>query len=73
MSRPSLMLHAKLYRARCIDEAIRECGAQGKLTRRREGAYHVVEPQSLSDDEAVDLLDDVANQALFLTVEQEGD
>ncbi len=66
-------LHSKLYRARCVDEAIDLFGSDwdGTIRRAREGVYHVVDVDG-DDSDAEEVLAFVCDAALVLTVERAG-
>ena len=73
MSDRSVRLHARLYRARSVDEAIalHADDWEGSVTRRRDGDYHVLEVSGGSAEDAHRLLGEVADAALVLTAERE--
>lgn len=66
-------LHAKLYRARAVSDAVASVAAsfEGTLSRRRAGQYHVVAAEGAGDAAALSALAAVANAALVLTIEAE--
>ncbi len=71
----SIKLHAKLYRAQAIDEAISMLADQAEgaeLTRRREGDHHLVTITGLADGESsLHHLAEIGDIALVLTVERD--
>jgi uncharacterized protein YaiL (DUF2058 family) len=71
-----IKLHAKLYRRAAVDEAIAlaaEHGGAARLAvaRGRDGEYHVVTAQLDDEAAAEDLLAEIADAALGLTVESD--
>ena len=71
MTVATLKLHARLYRAQAIDEAldliVQEHEGVG-FTKRREGDYYLVEA---TPGATPDLLAEIADAALVITVEQD--
>ena len=75
MTSSEIRLHSKLYRARAIDEAIDAVltsFSDGITARRtRDGEYYVVEASGIAGEDATELLADIADAALILTVEKD--
>jgi hypothetical protein len=71
VSQQTLRLHSKLYRAHAVDRALELARdeVQAALSRRREGEHHVVVVDGLDDADADELLAEIADAALMITVE----
>lgn len=72
MSQRSIRLHATLYRARAIDQALelaRTEVVEARLSRSKDGAHHLVTVDGLDEHDAAELLADVADAALVITAE----
>ena len=68
--KPRLRLHSKLYRARAIDQSIKSTGESAvRFTRRRQGQYHVIEARGPAAPDDGEILADIGDMALLLTVE----
>lgn len=67
-----LRLHAKLYRAKAIDEAIelaRDSSKVARLSRKRAGDYHEITIQGVEESDQAELLAELADAALQITVQ----
>jgi hypothetical protein len=74
MSAATIDLHHKLYRAKAIDEAMTLVAGSAedvRLTKTREGDHYRVCIEGIEPTEARDLLAEVADAALVITVEQD--
>jgi hypothetical protein len=74
VSNPSARLHRKLYRAKAIDIAMAtamEDVESAKLNRKRDGDYSVITLTGVEGDDGRELLAEVCDLALQLTVEQD--
>ena len=72
MSSSSVRLHAKLYRAKAVDQAMAllgEVNANAELTRKRQGDYHVVTISGIEQRSVAEILAEIADSALLITVE----
>ncbi len=71
MTPASIRLHGKLYRAKAVDEAMSiamESIEGCSLERKRDGVYHLVSLAGLEPNEAADLIAEVGDLALELTL-----
>lgn len=69
-----IRLHRKLYRARAIDEAlslVAEATPGVRFSRSREGEHYVVRADGPPEADLSDLLAEVADAALVITVERD--
>jgi hypothetical protein len=72
VSQRSIRLHAKLYRARAVDQALdraRAVASEARLSRRKDGDHHLVTVEGLDESVADELLAQVADAALVVTAE----
>ena len=72
MTTSQVRLHRKLYRAGAIDDAIEaaiEIEPNTKIDRNRDGDHHVVTLSGLAREDAENLVLEIADLALRLTVE----